>query len=87
MDLCILFDAEEVNRLDPPERAELARLLGGPRCKPDYLCDVYGISIYPFGNARFPLTLATLTYWTRVFGIDRQDRHKSLLLVNERGVL
>ena len=87
VDLCILFDADEVNRLVDPEREAVRRLMGGPACKPDYLCDVYGISIYPFDDPRFPLTLERVAYWTRVFGTDRQDRQKSFLLVNERGVL
>lgn len=87
VDLCILYDAEEANQLGPTERSQLLGLLRGPACKADYLCDAYGLGMYPFSNLRFPLTVEGFAYWTRVFGIDRQDRQKSFLLVNERGTL
>jgi hypothetical protein len=87
VDLCILLDAGEVNRLGLQEQNQLLPLLSGPACKPDFLCDVYSIIVHPFGDPRFPLTLERFAYWTRVFGIDRQGRQKSFLLVNERGVL
>jgi hypothetical protein len=87
VDLCILYDAAEVNALGSTDRATLLRLLGGPACKPGYLCDVYGLSIHPLGDPRFSTTLERFAYWMRVFGTDRQDRQKSFLLVSERGIL
>lgn len=87
VDICILLDADEVNQLGTQARLDLGRLLAGPACKADYRCDVYPLMVHPFRDPRFPATVERLSYWTRVFGIDRAGRQKSFLLVNERGVL
>ena len=87
VDLCILYDAEEVERLQPPTRSEFLRLVAGPSCKWDYFCDAYGLGVWPFRDQLFTLTLDRISYWTRAFGIDRQGRQKSFLFVTERGVL
>ena len=87
VDLCILLDADEVNRLDSPKQEVLLNLLRGPGCKPEYSCDAYPVLVHPISDPRFPLFLERIAYWTRVFGIDRHDRQKSFLLVNERGVV
>jgi hypothetical protein len=87
VDLCVLMDGDSLSNLDPAKVDVVQKLMNGPACKADYLCDSYPLVVYSFQDPRFALTLTQLTYWTRVFGIDRDDRQKAILLVNERGVV
>lgn len=87
IDFLVLLDADEVNRLDPATYAQVGYLLRGPATKKTHKCDAYPLLVYPFSTPRFVLTIERLTYWTRVFGIDRDRRHRTILLINQRGVI
>lgn len=87
VDLCYLFDAAEINRLPAPERSRLKELFDVPACRENFTCDPYSVSVYPVQHFRFQSTVFWLSYWTRVFGVDRSGRSKSILMIGERGTL
>lgn len=87
VDLCYVFEAEEFNKLAAADRAALTPLFDQAIVKSTYMCDAYFFFSYPFKHLAFPATVASYTYWTRVFGIDRNGRQKCILLVTDTGTL
>lgn len=88
VDIAVLARPEEVEAVrDADDRDRLRELFTPRESKRLYKCDAYLIPMLSFDHGRFPATVRLLTYWTRVFGIDRHGNHKSFLLVTERGTL
>lgn len=87
VDLCYFLEAAELDALVRQDRQRLLSLLAGPSCKAPYMCDVYAVPVFPSTHPNFALTVHHISYWTRVFGFDRNDYPKSILMVTERGTL
>lgn len=88
IDVCVLYEAEVVNAMAPPQQREFQEAMEHDRAKRDFAIDLYGVAVYHFVHPRFAeTTLRNLTYWTRVFGIDRMGRQKSVVAVCGGGTL
>lgn len=87
IDLGYLLDAQELQRLDGTQRAQLAPLFDVAHCKSTFQCHPSVISVFPMTHLRFQLTIQSISYWTRVFGTDRFGRGKAIVLVGQRGTL
>jgi hypothetical protein len=81
IDICLLLDSSEVEGLPPEVQDVLGPLISPAHCKANYLCDAYPLFVFPFAASEFSVTVTSLSYWTRVFGIDRNGHSKSLLFV------
>lgn len=87
VDLLYVFDSAGLNALASADQLKLLALLGGPAMKSHFSCDVYAVPAYPVTSPAFPQMITAFTYWTRVFGLDRVGRQKSILLITERGTI
>lgn len=88
IDVCVLYEAEILNAMPPAQQRQFATAMEHDRAKRDFAIDLYGVAVYNFIHPRFSeTTLRNLTYWTRVFGIDRLGRHKSVVAVCGGGTL
>lgn len=87
VDLCVVFEGPQVDALPPDAQQELRILLDPTYCKRHFRCDPHGIAAYDFMHARYRQSVRQMIYWSRVFGSDRADHKKAILIVQERGVL
>jgi hypothetical protein len=87
IDICVLFDGGEINALSQPDSLALQALFTHPACKDQYNCDAYSIAIQPFSNPHFSLNIKSISYWTRVFGTDRQGNIKAFVMLDGPGTI
>lgn len=83
VDLCYLFDANELNALSGTARTEFEALTDKDACKAGYRCDVGHIPCYPATHWKFQTTVRAIAYWTHVFGSDRAGNIKCILMVGD----
>ncbi len=82
IDLAILVDAGEYNALDSTIRAAIAGLVVPDQtAQLRFKCHAHLTPMYPFGHIRFQTWLNSVTYWTRIFGLDKSGRQKAFLWV------
>lgn len=62
-DVTSLIDGPAFDALDLTRQQAVRNLTNGPGCKPTWLCDSYGIFIYPEGHLQHNLYLAARGYW------------------------
>ncbi|MFG0252758.1 MAG: DUF6932 family protein [Phycisphaerales bacterium JB038] len=86
VDVCILYEAEVVNGLPAGAASQWEALLDHGAAAAHHFMDLYHAPVYHFSNPRFAATtLPQVSYWTRVFGIDRLGRQKALAVVSGGG--
>ena len=85
IDLCLIFEASDIGRMEPEQQTALVELLGRADAEEAYGCHVFTLVNYPVSHRRFVQSATGYSYWTRVFGVDRAGRQRSILLVTERG--
>lgn len=81
IDLCIIFDSEDVGSLNAADLAAFGKLMLNSHTKPTYRCDVFPLRLYPLANLRFGSTARDWNYWSRVYGFDRNGRPRAMFLV------
>ena len=87
VDLCYLVDGRAIEGADDGTIECLNSVLSDPEGKDTYLCDINYTTTYPMDHPNFLSMVQMLTYWSSVFGISKEGKMRSFLIVAEQGTL
>lgn len=88
VDLVVLFEAEVANGMPAQQKVAYRQALDRRQARSQYSLDLFAVGIHRFATDHFVRSsLPSISYWTRVFGIDRMGRQKAILVVTGGGVL
>jgi hypothetical protein len=79
-------DLDLAVEVDASDMAAAAHLVGGPQMKNQYLCDAYGIVVYPVGTPEHASTEAMRAYWRKWFARDRAGNTKGIVFASVGGL-
>jgi hypothetical protein len=86
IDLCLFFDASDIGLLDASAFDQFDGIINHPDPKGHYGCDLYHLMNYPLSHPRFYLSCLGYSYWTRVYGVDRWGKQRTILYLAEGGI-
>lgn len=89
IDFAVMVDGTKADRLKGKASDNFDQLFDEAYTKPKFLCHAQLVPVYPYGHKQFDdFTAFGLSYWTRVFGGDKQSNSpKAILLVKGSGVI